>query len=216
MIELNWRIHMKKMIALAALAVASVSASAATNLFTDGSFESISQSAGTWNTYNTVAGWTVTQAGFLPSSHGLEIRNDVAGVAQDGHNFIELDGYENDRITQSFATTVGQAYEISFWYQNRDGVAASSEGFDAVVLSGGVSSASLVGNAASNGWLQEKIVFTAGSSFTTFTVVAAGASDSLGTSFDNFSAVAVPEPATMGLFAAGLAMLGLSTRRRRQ
>src|ERR1051325_4518941 len=160
---------MKKMIALAALAAASVSASAATNLFTDGSFESISQSAGTWNTYHTVAGWTVTQAGFLPSSHGLEIRNGVAGPAQDGHNFVELDGYENDRITQSFATTVGQAYEISFWYQNRDGVAAASEGFDAVVLSGGVSSASLVGNAASNGWLQEKIVFTAGSNFTTFT-----------------------------------------------
>ena len=102
---------MKKMIALAALAAASVSASAATNLFTDGSFESISQAAGTWNTYHTVAGWTVTQAGFLPSSHGLEIRN---------------------------------------------GVAAASEGFDAVVLSGGVSSASLVGNAASSGWLQER------------------------------------------------------------
>jgi len=207
---------MKKIFALAALAAASVSASAATNLFTDGSFESISQSAGSWNTYNTVAGWTVTQAGFLPSSHGLEIRNGVAGTAQDGHNFIELDGYENDRITQSFATTVGQSYEISFWYQNRDGVAAGSEGFDAVVLSGGVSSASLVGNAASNGWLQEKIIFTAGSSFTTFTVAATGTSDSLGTSFDNFSAIAVPEPATMGLFAAGLAMLGLSSRRRRR
>ena len=207
---------MKKIIALAALAAASVSASAATNLFTDGSFESISQSAGSWNTYNTVAGWTVTQAGFLPSSHGLEIRNGVAGTAQDGHNFVELDGYENDRITQSFATTVGQSYEISFWYQNRDGVAAGSEGFDAVVLSGGVSSASLVGNAASNGWLQEKIIFTAGSSFTTFTVAATGTSDSLGTSFDNFSAIAVPEPATMGLFAAGLAILGLSARRRRR
>ena len=207
---------MKKIFALAALAAASVSASAATNLFTDGSFESISQSAGSWNTYNTVAGWTVTQAGFLPSSHGLEIRNGVAGTAQDGHNFIELDGYENDRITQSFATTVGQSYEISFWYQNRDGVAAGSEGFDAVVLSGGVSSASLVGNAASNGWLQEKIIFTAGSSFTTFTVAATGTSDSLGTSFDNFSAIAVPEPATMGLFAAGLAILGLSARRRRR
>jgi len=207
---------MKKIIALAALAAASVSASAATNLFTDGSFESISQSAGTWNTYNTVAGWTVTQAGFLPSSHGLEIRNDIAGTAQDGHNFIELDGYENDRITQSFATTIGQSYEVSFWYQNRAGVAAGSEGFDAVVLSGGVSSASLVGNAASSGWLQEKIVFTAGSSFTTFTVAATGASDSLGTSFDNFSAIAVPEPATMGLFAAGLAILGLSARRRRR
>jgi hypothetical protein len=207
---------MKKIIALAALAAASVTASAATNLFTDGSFEAISQSAGTWNTYNAVPGWTVTQASFAASSHGLEIRNNVAGTAEDGSNFIELDGYENDRITTSFATTVGQTYEISFWYQNRAGVDASSEGFDATVLSGGVSSASLVGNAASNAWLQEKIIFTAGSSISTFTLAATGTSDGYGTSFDNFNAVAVPEPATMGLFAAGLAILGLSARRRRK
>ena len=207
---------MKKIFALAVLAAASVTASAATNLFTDGSFESISQATGSWNTYNAVPGWTVTQASFAPSSHGLEIRNNVAGAAQDGSNFIELDGYENDRITTSFATTVGQTYEISFWYQNRAGVDASSEGFDAVVLSGGVSSASLVGNAASNGWLQEKIIFTAGSNISTFSVAGTGTSDGYGTSLDNFSAIAVPEPATMGLFAAGLAILGLSARRRRK
>jgi len=208
---------MKKIFALAALAAASLTASAAPNLFTDGSFEAISQADGTWNTYTVVPGWTVTQANFLPSSHGLEIRNDAAGVAQDGLNFIELDGYENDRITTSFATTVGQTYQITFWYQNRAGVPASSEGFDAAVLSGAsVSGASLVGNAASNAWLQEKIIFTAGSNISTFTLAATGTSDSYGTSFDNFSAIAVPEPATMGLFAAGLAILGLSARRRRR
>jgi len=208
---------MKKIFALAALAAASVTASAAPNLFTDGSFEAISQANGTWNTYTAVPGWTVTQANFLPSSHGLEIRDNAAGVAQDGLNFIELDGYENDRITTSFATTVGQTYQITFWYQNRAGVPASSEGFDAAVLSGAsVSAASLVGNAASNAWLQEKIIFTAGSNISTFTLAATGTSDSYGTSFDNFSAIAVPEPATMGLFAAGLAILGLSARRRRR
>jgi hypothetical protein len=208
---------MKKIFALAALAAASVTASAATNLLTDGSFESISQPAGTWNTYTVVPGWSVTTANFLPSPHGLEVRDNVVGSAEDGHNFIELDGYENDRITTSFATTVGQTYEVTFWYQNRAGVAASSEGFDATVLSGAsVSAASLAGNAASNGWQQEKIVFTAGSTSTIFSIAAAGTSDSYGTSFDNFSAVAVPEPATMGLFAAGLAMLGLSSRRRRR
>ena len=58
--------------------------------------------------------------------------------------------------------------------------------------------------------------FTADSSLTVFSIKAAGTSDSYGTSFDNFSAVAVPEPATLGLFAAGLAMLGLAARRRRQ
>ncbi len=207
---------MKKIIALAALAAISVTASAATNLIVDGSFESISQASGTWNTYNTVPGWFVTQDNFFPSSHGLEIRNNVAGTAENGHNFIELDGYENDRITTGFATTIGKTYEVSFWYANRDGVAAASEGFDATVLSGGVTNASLVGNAATSGWIEKQMYFTANSAFTIFSIAATGTSDGYGTSFDNFSAIAVPEPATMGLFAAGLAVLGLSARRRRQ
>jgi hypothetical protein len=207
---------MKKIIALAALAAISATASAA-NLINDGSFESITQAAGTWNTYNAVPGWIVTKANGTPSANGLEIRNNVAGTAEDGHNFIELDGYENDRITTAFATTVGQKYEITFWYANRDGVAASSEGFDARVVSGSLSPLySLVGNASTAGWHKETIDFTAGSIFSFFTIKATGASDGYGTSFDNFSAVAVPEPATLGLFAAGLAMLGLSARRRRQ
>ena len=206
---------MKKIIALAALAAISVTASAA-NLISNGSFEATPQASGTWSTYNSVAGWLVTQDNFFPSSHGLEIRNNVAGTAEDGNNFIELDGYENDRITTGFATTIGKTYEITFWYANRDGVAAASEGFAATVLSGNVTNAALVGNAPTAGWLEEKLFFKANSSFSIFSIAATGASDGYGTSFDNFTASAVPEPATLGLFAAGLAVLGLSTRRRRQ
>ena len=208
---------MKKIIALAALAAISATASAATNLIVDGSFESISQASGTWNTYNFVPGWLVTKAGGGLSSHGLEIRDNVAGTAEAGKNFIELDGYENDRITTAFATTVGKTYELTFWYANRDGVAASSEGFDARVLSGSLGPLySLVGNAATPGWHEETIWFKAGSGLTVFSIKATGTSDGYGTSFDNFSAFAVPEPATLGLFAAGLAVLGMSARRRRQ
>ena len=206
---------MKKIIAMAALAAISATASAA-NLIDNGSFEDTALATGTWNTFTTVPGWLVTQDNFLPSSHGLEIRDAAAGTAEDGSNFIELDGYENDRITTGFATTVGQSYEVSFWYENRAGVAASSEGFAATVLSGAVYNATLVGNALSDGWLEEKIFFKANSTFSVFSIAATGTSDSYGTSFDNFSAVAVPEPATLGLFAAGLAVLGMAARRRRQ
>ncbi|MBW8778001.1 MAG: PEP-CTERM sorting domain-containing protein, partial [Burkholderiales bacterium] len=128
---------MKKIIALAALAAISATASAAGNLFLDGSFESIVQAPGTWNTYTSVPGWTVTKANGQATSTGLEIRDNIAGTAEDGHNFIELDGYENDMIKQSFATTVGKEYEISFWFADRAGVKPGSEGFVATVKSGG-------------------------------------------------------------------------------
>lgn len=208
---------MKRTIALVALAALSATASAA-NLLVDGSFESITQAAGTWNTYTSVPGWTVTKANGSATSTGLEVRNNVAGTAEDGHNFIELDGYENDAIKQSFATVVGHEYEVSFWFADRAGVAASSLGFLANVTSGASSSGTGFGAIGDNGsaWHLITLDFVAGSTSSIFSIKGTGTSDSLGTSFDNFSVIAVPEPGTMGLFAAGLAMLGLSARRRRQ
>lgn len=208
---------MKKIIALAALAALSATASAA-NLFVDGSFESISQAAGTWNTYTSVPGWTVTKANGSATSTGLEVRDNIAGTAEDGKNFVELDGYENDKITQSLTTVVGQAYEISFWFQDRAGVAASSQGFSASVVSGLASSGAAFGAVGDNGayWHLITMDFVAASTTSIFSIKATGTSDSVGTSFDNFQASAVPEPATLGLFAAGLAVLGLSRRRRQQ
>ena len=208
---------MKRTIALVALAALSATASAA-NLLVDGSFESIAQAAGTWNTYTSVPGWTVTKADGSATSTGLEVRNNVAGTAEDGSNFIELDGYENDSIKQSFATVVGHEYEVSFWFADRAGVAASSLGFLANVSSGASSSGTGFGAVGDNGaaWHLITLDFTAGSTTSVFSIKGTGTSDSLGTSFDNFSVIAVPEPGTMGLFAAGLAILGLSSRRRRQ
>ena len=208
---------MKRITALAALAVLSATASAA-NLLADGSFESITQATGTWSTYTSVPGWTVTKADGSATSTGLEVRNGVAGTAEDGSNFIELDGYENDAIKQSFTTVVGHEYEVSFWFADRTGVAASSLGFLANVSSGASSSGTGFGAVGDNGaaWHLITLDFTAGSTTSVFSIKGTGTSDSLGTSFDNFSVIAVPEPGTMGLFAAGLAILGLSSRRRRQ
>jgi hypothetical protein len=208
---------MKRTIALVALAALSATASAA-NLLVDGSFESIAQAAGTWNTYTSVPGWTVTKANGSATSTGLEVRNNVAGTAEDGSNFIELDGYENDAIKQSFATAVGHEYEVSFWFADRAGVTASSLGFLANVTSGASSSGTGFGAIGDNGsaWHLITLDFVAGSTTSIFSIKGTGTSDSLGTSFDNFSVIAVPEPGTMGLFAAGLAIVGLSARRRRQ
>ena len=225
---------MKKIIALAAFAAISASASAAGNLFTDGSFEEITMAPGSWNIVSQAAltaaegkhGWTVSAApGVTTTPAGLEVRNDVVGVAEDadalGHgNFIELDGNENDMISQTLKTTAGQQYEITFWYEDRPDLTAkqmkTTGGWKASVGEGASKFTVNFKGSAGSEWVEETIDFTAASDKTKFSIWALGTSDALGTSFDNFqAAAAVPEPASLGLFAAGMAVLGMTARRRR-
>lgn len=216
---------MKKIIALAALAAVSVGASAATNLVADGSFEQITQvGANSWALVNQATltadegagGWAVTTVG--GGAAGLEVRDNVAGAAQAGVNYVELDGAENDKISQTLATVAGQTYNISFWFSDRTNVAGASEGW---ALSAGSYTAGIPGGgfntSGGNQWQHFTGSFVATSSSTVFSLWGTGTSDSYGTSIDNISVTsAVPEPTTMGLFAAGLAVLGLSARRRKQ
>lgn len=62
-------------------------ASATVDLVTNGSFEADSQASDTWNIYNSLTGWT--------GSPNKELRNNVAGTAYEGGNFVELDTYSS-------------------------------------------------------------------------------------------------------------------------
>ena len=206
---------MKKILTLVALAALTATASASTNLLQDGSFESQTVSSGNW-ALTSASPWVVTAAG-TSTTVGLEVRDNYYGSAENGSNFIELDGNENDQISQSFATVAGATYTVSFWYEDRSGVASSSEGWAASVVGATTLAQAMVSGNSSSVWKEETITFTADSAVSTFSIWATGKSDSFGTSFDNFSVTAaVPEPTTLALFAAGLGMLGMAARRRRQ
>jgi len=194
---------MKKIIALAALAALSVAASAA-DLVQNGSFEADAVAPGTWSIFATPTDWT-------PIGSGLEIRDNVAGTAEDGSNFIELDGYQNMSITQTLATVVGQTYTFSFWYADRVGTDPSTNGVSYSI--GGL--AGTIAGTGSTAWQEFTGSFVATSTSTLLTLGAAGTSDSYGSSIDNVSVIsAVPEPTTTALFLAGLGVLGFSARRR--
>lgn len=193
--------------ALAFLALAGT-ASASTNLITNGSFESIAQPNGTWNIYNVLAGWQI-------GAKGVEIRNNVAGTAYDGKNFVELDTTANSWISQTIETKVGETYALSFLYSARPGVSAASNPIDAYLNGALFVNADADGtHSSANNWTPFSKTFVASGRFTTITFAATGVSDSYGGSLDKVAVSAVPEPTTAGMLLAGLGALGLIIRRR--
>ena len=196
----------KKTLVCAAIA-ASAFAAQAQNLVVNGSFEDNSITAGHWITVPSALGWTGTP--------NIEIRNSIAGNAQQGSNFVELDTSGNSGMFQNVAASAGW-YQLSFWYSAREGVAAGSNGLNFTFgnLSGSVL-ANVAGAASGNVWQQytANVLLSGGTTSLIFNAI--GASDSLGGSLDNVSVTAVPEPETYAMMLAGLALMGTIARRRK-
>ena len=199
---------MKNLIVAAAL-IAILGSAHASNIVVDGGFESVNQANGTWNVYTSIAGWTTT------SGSGIEVRNGVAGNAYEGHNYVELDSYDNSAMAQTLTTQAGAQYTLSFEYSARTGVAASSNPISVYWDGNLLGTADLDGTAQSgNVWnLYTYTVTGTGSDVLKF--AAGGTNDSVGGSLDAVSVSAVPEPSTTAMMFAGLALIGFSLRKRR-
>lgn len=201
------------------VAFAATGAQATTNLVTNGSFESTLQPSGSWNIYRHIDGWTT-------GPKGVEVRDNVAGSAFDGSNFIELDTTANSFISQSIATTYGEHYTLSFAYSARPGTAGMRASTNDILVMWGLQPVTLLSatnSTSSNQWQTYSfdVVGSKGAS-TTLSFWAAGKSDSFGGALDNVSVISnvtapVPEPETYALMLAGLAaVLTIARRRSRQ
>ena len=195
-------------IALAALLAAPLMASA--NLVTNGSFEDDAQGANSWNIYSNLNGWTGGEA-------GIELRNNVAGAAYDGSNFVELDTTRNSQMWQTIDTDFGRHYTLSFAYSPRQGVPSASNGIE--VFWNGSSQGVFTGDGAASGntWAVKNLWVTGAEGPASLMFQAVGTSQSYGGSLDAVSlTAAVPEPQTYALMLAGLGAIGCLARRRRQ
>jgi hypothetical protein len=223
---------MKKFFLVLSL-LASFTATAQTNLVTNGSFETVNcadripgvgtsctnnLNAGQWAVFKTLpGGWTTV------SGAGIEVRDAVSGTAQSGSNFVELDShgktYNNSFMQQVFSSPASQMM-LSFWYAARPGTSPSTNGINVFFNGHNVTSSLLggpnLGNGSSNtSWVQYSMLLNGVVGNNTIGFKAVGKDDTFGGSIDNVVITAVPEPSTIAMFLAGLGAVGFVARRRK-
>jgi hypothetical protein len=222
---------MQQRIQLRHLALAALSALAtqaqAQNLISNGGFETPVTVGGSSTTLasgsTTITGWQVVGPNILLLNTGYTEPN-VSFAAHSGLNSVDLTGAGNvgptAGITQTVATTIGQAYLLSFWLGNADGSGNSSYLLPSALnlsINGGAAQAFSNSDTTTFtlNWKQFSTGFVAtGTSTTLGFLNATGATDSEA-GLDDVVLVAVPEPATAALALAGLAGVWMRVRRRR-
>lgn len=159
-----------------------------------------------------IPGWTPTPnvnvvAGTFSSSAG--------NLAKEGNQYLDLVGEGGQgSISQSFATIIGQVYNLNFWYSHNlfSGLNSASARLSAGSLSDSITHTG--GTNANLNWVHYSNTFTANANTTTLSFVNTAGAANEGVFLDAVSVVAVPEPSTWALLILGFGLVGGAMRRR--
>src|SRR5271163_1001591 len=203
---------------------------------TNGSFESPVVPVGGFTNFASgstlIPGWTVIgAAGGVSIVSGTFTQNGILFPAEDGAQWLDLTGdgtNSNEGVEQTFATTSGAQYTVSFWVgnvYNPNGIFGTTSTVD--LLLGGTSGTSLLTATNSNmttgtqTWEEFSTTFIASGSTTTLDFMNADPSSDNSNGLDNISVNVsgvspspVPEPSTLLLIGSGsLALLRVARKK---
>ena len=206
------------LIAGAVSALLSSSAQAA-NILVNGSFDNTPCGAGYCNYAGggepAGFGWTVT-------SNNVDIVPGPGtwGTPQDGAQMLDLVGYgSTGGIAQSFATTIGATYNLSFYYANNPYPSGAYSAQVTVTGAGSLLSSGFTHTTSTPSnmdWVHFTGSFTADSNVTTLAFNETAGGGNAGVFLDNVSVTGgVPEPAAWAMMLIGFSGLGALLRRRR-
>jgi choice-of-anchor C domain-containing protein len=193
------------------------------SLLTNGGFEDISgASPQGWGGYTFGAGYTPVLPGWTVDKGSVDVTQTGSewGPAAEGTNALDLNGWTAGQISQSFSTTTGDRYTVSFEYSRNPAgapyfatanVTADNKTVHVVAADDGT-----FGSTYNMVWKTDSFHFLAKGPSSTFTLTATNPGNG-GVFFDNLSVVAggVPEPATWATMLIGFAALGYMGYRRR-
>lgn len=176
----------------------------------------------TFTTYfagdNSIPGWTVL-AGSVDVGSAAN-NGFIVGPAAEGAQYLDLNGVSAGSIAQTFATTAGTSYTLSFSYANNYVNQPSSSALVSLFDANGnlFAPVSISHNTSVGGildWTLFSASFTATSNATTLRFDSQVPNSAGGILLDNASVNVVPEPASLACLGIG-AMLVARRRRRLQ
>jgi hypothetical protein len=143
----------------------------------------------------------------------------IGRIPPDGGNSVDLDGLAPGSISQSFDTTAGDKYVLTFYLAgNPDG----GPGIKSTTVDVGSTAKTFTydvhGSQSETNmeWQKETLLFTGGAGTSTALEFASNTTGAFGPVIGDVSARAAPEPATWSLMIIGVGMAGGALRSARK
>ena len=205
--------HLRTLLVASTICFAPASLSAAESLI-NGGFEApvVSGPCCITSPPTPIPGWTAT-----PNVNVVigTFSSTAGNLAKEGNQYLDLIGEGmTGSISQAFATTIGQTYNLRFWYSHN--LFSGSPSASARLLVGSLSDSftHTGGTNANLAWQFYSNSFTADSATTTLSFVNTAGGPNAGVLLDAVSVMGVPEPSTWAMLILGFGLLGGAMRRR--